>query len=182
MSNPRPITPNTDLRLHPNARPERSLVEELGGIVDEARQMLTDFGLRPYEVWSVVVSWSGGDVHRGSASVRWERQLLPTPKVEGIARVAKEMREAGTVARGTVRLTGISPRYTGDEVEQLFPRALRGGEEHFIEVRMDARDGQSVERARYVVSALPERRAERFDWEVQLTKQDEDRTRRGAPR
>lgn len=181
-TNPRPVTPNTDHRLHSNVDPSRSLVEELGGIVDEARQMVTDLGLRPYQVWSVVVRWSGGERHRGTASVRSELQFLPTPNVDGVARVSKDLREGGSVVRGTVRMTELSPRYTEDDIELLFPRStLAQGEEHFIEVRHDARDGRT-ERRRYVVSALPERRPGRFDWEVQLTKQDEDRTRRGAPR
>lgn len=183
MSNPRPVTPNTDQRLHGNARPERSLVEELGAIVDEARQMKTDFGLRPYEVWSVVVRWSGGERHRGEPTVRWEQQLLPTPLVEGFARLGRELREGGAVERGTVRMVEVSPRYTEDDIDLLFPRrSLGSSEEHFIEVRVDGRDGAQVKRRRFVVSAVPERRPDRFDWEVQLTKQDEDRTRRGAPR
>lgn len=182
MSNPRPVTPNTDPRMHALAVPERSLVEEMGSVVDEARQLVTDLGLRPYQVWSVVVRWSGGERHRGTPTVRSEMQFLPTPLVESQSRVSKELREAGSVLRGNVRMVEVSPRYTEDDIDLLFPRATLGiGEEHFIEVRMDARDGQS-ERRRYVVSSLPERRPGRFDWEVGLTKQDEDRTRRGAPR
>jgi len=182
VSNPRPITPNTDPRMHGNPAPERSLVEDMGSIVDDARQMVTDLGLRPYQVWSVVVRWSGGERGRGTPSVRSQLQFLPTPKVEGIGRVSKDLREGGSVVRGTVRMTEVSPRYTEDDIELLCPRASLGiGEEHFIEVRHDERDGKT-ERRRYVVSALPERRPGRFDWEVQLTKQDEDRTRRGVPR
>jgi hypothetical protein len=179
MSNPRPITPDRDPRLHPNARPERSLAEDLAGIVDEARQMVTDFGMRPYRVFSVVVRWSGGARHRGTPEVVSTEEFLPTPSIDG--RLSRELREAGAVERGVVRLTGLSSRYTEDDIDRLCRRIGRDGDEHYIEVVMDERDGVS-ERRRYVVSAVPFRRPESFDWEAQLTRQDEGRTRQGTPR
>lgn len=179
MTNPRPTTPNNDAQR--NAQPAQSLVERLGTVADNLRQLYTDFGLRPYEVFSVVVRWTGGSRHRGVAQVVSETPFLPTPKVEQVASVELAARAGGVVQRGTVRLSELSPRYTEDDIRVLFPRELLAGEEHFIEMRVDARDG-STARKRYVVSGTPERRPGDFDWTVRLTKQDEDRTRTGGLR
>lgn len=181
MSNPRAETPNTDPALGRNPAPDLSLTESLGEVADSIRQLYTDFGLRPYEIFSVVVRWSGGERHRGTAAVVSETPLLPTPKIENIEQLDEELRSAGRVERGTVRLIEISPRYTMDDIRLLFPRALVAGEEHYIEARIDRRDGET-ERQRYVVSGAPERRADQFDWTVRLIKQDENRFRDGRPR
>ena len=177
--NPRPVTPDNDPGLRRNQRPSSSFVEDMAPVADDMRQMLVDFGLRFYEVFSVVVRWSAGERGRGVPKVVFERPFLPVPKVEGIDRVSRSLRSGGTVARGEIRLSQISPRYTQDDIISLFPRELRDDEEHFIEVRGDGRDGATV-RARYTVSGVPERRA--LEWTVRLEKQDEDRTRGGRPR
>lgn len=179
--NPRATSPNTDRSLGPNQAPGCSLVEELGAEVDGIRQLYTDFGLRPYRVFSTVVGWTGGERHRGRAQVVSETEFLPTPLVREIDTQNRDLRSGGHVERGTVRLEQISARYTEDEVYKLFGRSLGPGEECYIEVRHDRRDG-STERRRYIVSGIPERKADRFEWVVRLTKQDENRTRAGAPR
>ncbi len=160
-------------------RPGCTIVEMMGSQLDMARQMVADVGLRPYQVFSVVVRWSGGERHRGEPSVIWEQPFLPIPKVEDLGAINKDLRPGGRVARGDVRLTGISPRYTEDQIALLFPRQLGPGDEAFIEIRMDARDGENTPRQRYIVSGQPARRA--FDWTVDLTRQDEARTRSGRP-
>jgi len=52
--------------------------------------------------------------------------------------------------------------------------AVRDGDEVWIEVRHDSRDPEAPAR-RYVISSLPERSAERFEWSVTLRHDD------GAP-
>jgi hypothetical protein len=178
-SNPRPSVPNTDGALGLLTRPQCSLVEQMAGTVDEMRQMLVDFGLRYYQVFSIVVRWSGGARHRGDAAVVAETPFLPVPKVDNIERVDRELRPAGSVKRGEIRLSQISPRYTADDILLLFPRELRDDEEHYIEVRGDQRDGATV-RDRYVMAGKPERGP--WGWSVRLTKADENRMRDGSPR
>lgn len=177
--NPRPITPNLDGGLRRNPAPGCSLVEGMAETVDDLRQIAVDMGLRYYEVFAVVVRWSGGARHRGTAAVVAETPFLPVPEVTGIANVSRELRAGGAVKRGEIWLRKLSPRYTQDDILLLFPRELRDDEEHFIEVRGDARDGNTV-RDRYTIVGRPERKA--FSWEVKLAKQDEDRTREGRPR
>ena len=179
--NPRPQTPNTDPDLRLNPDPARSLVEQLGEVADGIRQLYTDFGLRPYEIRSVIIRWSGGERHRGIPEVISATPLLPTPLIQNIEQLSEELRPSGTVERGIVRLTEISPRYTRDDIMVLFPRALAPGEEHFIEATIDDRDGLTM-RLRYVISGIPELEADQFQWAVRMIKQDEDRTRDGRPR
>lgn len=179
VRNPRPITPNLDPSLHRNARPACSLVESFGPLVDDMRQLEVDLGLRFYEVFSVVVRWSGGERGRGTATLVSEMPFLPVPQVTGLGNGRRDLRAAGNVKRGEIWLRKLSPRYTEDDIVLLFPRELRDDEEHFIEVRGDARDG-STARRRYHIVGEPERQA--FEWQVRLIKQDEDRTRGGAPR
>lgn len=178
--NPRAIPPNLDGALHRNRRPECSLVESMAPIVDEMRQMAVDAGLRYYEVFTVVVRWSGGERHRGTPTVLSEQPFLPIPEVSGTSGVDRELRAGGSVRRGGIWLRKLSPRYTIDDILLLFPRELRPDEEHFIEVRGDARDGANTPRDRYVIAGRPERKA--WGWEVRLIKADEDRTRQGGVR
>lgn len=181
--NPRIEQPNDDPALHPNRAPSRSLVDDLGEVADDLRQLYTDFGLRPYRVFSVIYRWTGGSVGHGEALVFQTEELLPTPEVR-VASIRSELKSAGLVERGDSTLVGVSPRYTEDQIRTLFhcsengelPPDLQG----FVEVVMDARDGVS-ERRRFSVAGVPQRRADRFDWEVRLIKQDDNRRRNGQP-
>ena len=184
LANPRlflPGQPGDTSGARPACAPSRSLAEQLGPTVDSLRQLYTDFGLRPYRVFSVVYEWSGGDVGRGTARVLSEAELLPTPSLKETSGVLSEERSAGLVERGSTRLEQVSPRYTEDEVKQLFHRLpLQPGQQGFVEVRVDARDGQT-ERRRFIVRGMPYRDAGAFQWKVSLMRQDEDRSRLGLP-
>lgn len=150
----------------------------MADVVDDARQLLTDFGMRPYRVFSVVIAWSGGEIGRGTESVLRETEMLPTPRVQ-MATLRSDARDAGRLERGIVKLDQISPRYTEDDLSALFPRALKRGEQAFIEVRMDRRDGADVRRRRFGYSDVPRRQPDRFDWAVDMTPQDDRRTNGG---
>lgn len=178
--NPRANQPNDDPRLHPNPAPDRSLVETLGGVADDLRQLYTDFGLRPYRMFSVVYRWTGGEVGRGEPLVISTEEFLPTPNVSPRG-VRGALREAGLVERGDVTVTQISPRYTEDQVRTLFHcLPLPPGLEGFIEVTVDSRDGESPRR-RFTVIGVPARDADRFEWVATMTRQDASRLRDGQP-
>lgn len=179
-TNPRAITADNDPREHANPLPQQSLVESLGGVVDELRQLHTDFGLRPYRVFSVVIGYSGGEVGRGKAQVVSEVELLPTPKLVDMKSVRGISKPAGFDEEGAITLKQISPRYTEDDINEIFfqqplPKAAIG----FLEVRVDERDG-STKRRRFVVKGTPFRDAGKFEWSVRLTAQSHDRDRQGA--
>ena len=166
----------------PSARPvnpRATLVARLGPTIDAARQIAVDLGARYYDVLSIVVRWSGGERGRGDPVVVSERRFVPTPKVKGVQDVDRQLVPGGQVRRGNVKLTGISPQYSYDDILQLCPRDLRPDEEHFIELVGDGRDGKPP-RSRYTVVGDPEHKV--ASWEVRLVKADEDRLRDGRPR
>ena len=68
-SNPRPVPPDRDPSLHPNPMPSLSLVESLGYVADDLRQIYTNLGARPYRINAVVVRWTGGAIGRGKQEV-----------------------------------------------------------------------------------------------------------------
>ena len=176
--NPRPIPPDRDPKLHPNPQPQQSLVEEMGELVDEIRQLNTDFGMNPYRVFSIVERYTGGEIGRGDIQVISEVEILPTPKVD-MSPISSDARSAGTVERGTVDMWEISPRYTEEDIKTIFNvQPLPAGDIGYLEVRMDARQG-SATRLRFTIQRKPWLDAENFQWRAQLSAQDEARSRDG---
>ncbi len=180
--NPRGQTPNNDPALRPLPLPSRSLAEQLGDTVDELRQLYTDFGLRPYRVFSVVVVWSGGASGRGDAVVEEEVELLPTPRLVDMKPVTGKATPAGFDEEGAVMLRQISPRYTEDDIRTIFHlQPLPTDRDGFLEIRVDQRDGQTLRR-RFTVKGAPFRDAMKFQWSARLVLQSHDRDRDGTIR
>jgi hypothetical protein len=185
--NPRgPTPPNFDNRLDENPSagcgqtgPLSTLVEDLGPIVDDIRQIAVDLGARPYTVHVVRLRWTGGEIGRGQAEVSLDEPLLPIPLVRDIGQHERRLTEGGTAERGNAVMTGVSARYTEDELETFFCQV--DGEEAFLEVRIDQRDG-TPKRRRYTLARPPERRPTRVDWRMVLWRQDSDRQRDGSRR
>lgn len=180
-----PQKPNFDQRLSPlddtlnkPCSSDMSLVEELGEVVDDLRQIATEFGARPYRVFSIVVGWSGGEIGRGDQTVLEETELLPTPFID-LSSIRYRVTSGGKTDDGTVKMFEISPRYTEDEVRALFSRALGTAEQQFIEVRLDARFGEDPVRHRLTLSGMPFHDATGFQWVVNLLVQQEERRRTG---
>lgn len=179
-TNPRPITPDTDPALEPNPAPEASLVEDMGELVDDLRQMYTDFGLRPYRLFSIVTNWTGGAKGRGDQVIKTETELLPTPLITNVDSLRGDLKSGGNTERGGVRVSEISPRFTEDDIREIFHlQPLPAGHEAFLEMRVDGRDGNTIRR-RFTIQGAPWRRADRFDWTIRLLEQDPMRSRRGV--
>lgn len=176
--NPRGVSPATQTGLGElGFKASRTLVEQLGAVADDLRQLHTDFGMRPYTLHAIRIRWTGGEIGRGEDVVVFDEPLLPTPKTDGISSMTRTSTNAGGEERGDVRVSQISPLYTEDQIQRYFAPELRKDEEGFIEIRVDSRDGVTA-RKRFVVEGTPERRPGRFDWTVVLRKQDENRARR----
>jgi len=156
-----------------------SLAERLAATVNRVRGQMTELGLRPYRVFSIERHWTGGQVGRGDVSEVLAREFLPRPKVE--FRTRREPGPAGWVERGVVVVSEINPQLTEDEVLDLVHVVRMGeakpGDERFLEITMDARDGAS-ERRRFVMVEPPVRQG--FGWRVVLRQQDSGRSRAGA--
>jgi len=182
MSEPSPRGPTPPLYdgdLREQTSP-RTLVEDLGDVVDDIRQIASDLGARPHTYHSITVRWSGGDIGRGEAEVIRDVAIVPTPRTEPVGYLDRSLLEAGVIERGDVVLTGVSPRLTEDEIDTLCGNVVDApGYETFVEQRMDVRDG-STRRRRFVAAKAPERRTS--DWRIVLRRADGDRARDGEPR
>jgi hypothetical protein len=176
--------PNVDPALHPAIAPERSLVESLGEIVDEANQIAVDLGERPYRVFSVTYRWTGGAIGRGTSEVYSQTEFLPTPIVSSLTSLVETHTPGGTIERGIVTLTQISPRYTETQLGYLCKGTLecRGPAfETFLEIAMDRRDGTDVARRRFTFEGAPYRDTRDVGWRLQVARQDADRSNDGQP-
>lgn len=179
-TNPRTFPPDRDPRLHDNRAPERSLTESMQPVVDMARQITVDLGLRPYTVHSVVLCWSGGEVGKGSPRCEKETAFVPTPLVD-LQPVQQVTTPAGTTDRGIVNISEISARFSEDDIQNLFHvQPLGPDREGFIEIRHDRRDGDT-KRRRFRVMGVPWHDAENFMWRARMVAQDGGRTRAGDP-
>jgi hypothetical protein len=161
-------------------RAGRSLVEELGEVADDIRQIAVDLGARPYTVHAVRIRWSGGAKGRGDPQRIFDTPLKPTPVVGAIGGGERRLDPAGVVERGSCILTEVSARYTEDELTTYLSEPEEG-DEAFFEITIDPRDGHPLRR-RFVLANPPERRPTRCDWRLTLEAQDGDRLRDGSPR
>ncbi len=178
--NPRgEYAPSHDPALSESELPSSSLVEDLGAIADDIRQIATDLGARPYTVHAVRVRWSGGEVGRGEPQPPTDVQVLPTPDFR--PSLDRPADSAGAVERGDATLVGVSPRYTESDLETMFGVGASAAEECFIEVRIDERDGSTVRR-RFTLAKPPERRPTRCDWRIVLRRYAGDRQVDGTRR
>lgn len=169
-------------QAHPHRAPQRSLLAGLSEVVDSARQIATDIGARPYRVFSIVVQWTGGDKGRGEPRVVSEIEFLPTPKV-GVEGLRSALNSGGQADNGEVRVTEISARYTEEQVHTLAHRLpLAKGQEGWIEVTLDARDGAAAQRRRFQPAAPPFYDVENLQWVLRLRSEQQNRTSEGLPR
>lgn len=161
---------------------DRSLGDELSDVVDEAQQLVADLGLRPYRIYSIIEEWSGGARGRGEVRILSVKEFTPPP-VLNYSPIRRDMKSAGVVERGEVRLEKISPRYTEEEIRSFFPISLHRGQYAYIEARFDGRNGGEPQRRRFTIASVPMLELPtRFQWVVKLQPQDDPRDAAGAPR
>lgn len=166
---------------NPDPAPQLSLTEEMAELADEMRQLQTDFGQRPYRVFSVTTQWSAGEIYRGDESVICEKEFLPTPFVD-LRPMYTTMTEAGRFEHGDIVLREVSPSLTEDQIRELCFNGveLPPGQQGFIEIRYDSRKGGQPERRRFSVRGVPWHDAERFEWVVTLSDEEQPRNRDGS--
>jgi len=78
-----------------------------GGVVDQARSLAEDVGMRPYRV---ILRWArskGGEVGAGREAGPWSYEIRPRPKVTGYAAIARNPTVIGVVPTGTVRVEEV---------------------------------------------------------------------------
>lgn len=156
--------------------------DDLAAVADELRQLKVDCGLRPYKVFSVVVEWSSGELYRGCETVICEQEFTPTPYID-LRPMYTVMSPVGQLEHGDVVMREISPTLSEDQVRNLCFDGfeLKNGQQKYIEVRYDERNGTPERRRRFVIRGVPWHDAERFEWVVTLSDQNIERDRAGLP-
>ena len=130
-----------------------TLRTDLIPVVDEARDLIDDLGLRLYTVQTVTRTWSGARRGEGTAT-DVAVTLSPTPKVsDPPPRRNPEL--GGRTEVGERQVSRISASY---DVDDLTGGALGASQEFFWLL-----DGVP-----YRVVGIPEKRA--FEWRVQLAR------------
>lgn len=168
----------------------KTLVDQLSPMVQELRQLATDFGLRRYRVFVVREQWSGARRGEGDATVSQQVELLPTPKVEGVANVRKSASEGGQHQQGVVTVSKIAMHsaYTGrvgytedDLLGNAVSRPLADNERVYYLV---SEDGGTVKltsdedpaKWRYRLASTPQLHSGGCEWILKLVKVEQDTT------
>lgn len=156
-----------------------SVLEGLADAVDQARDVATAIGARPYSVWLVWTRWSDGKRGRGVEETIRERVVLPTPLLTAKSDILSLLTSHGTSEQGFVRASEISVvRYQEDELRGLKPGGEKPdpAEQFYWEVRYPQRNAPAIVK-RFSVRGVPEKDMENIQWVIDLTRSNEDRTR-----
>lgn len=99
---------------------QTDVIFEIGkGPVDDARQVITDLGLRPYRTFLVVEVYPGPRVRQGTRLARKWAEILPSPRVRAY-RAPLSGANVGATLEGTVILDRISrSRFTREDLRGL---------------------------------------------------------------
>ena len=172
------------MREEPRSRPftrldpesyRRTLAQKLSGnrLVDPLRDLLTRFGLRPYEVRVVRLRWSGGARGEGEPFVEREWPILPTPKIDGLDGLTESIEGPGVQETGTATVTKISTEYSEEDLRGLLKGELQfpGDSEAFWEITFYGK--RDAKRRRFNLVGVPSRHT--LGWECRLEKALGDR-------
>lgn len=149
-------------------------------VVDAARDIRTQLGLKPYRVSLVRMKWSGGRRGIGEPLVVDTFEILPTPDATDLSSLADIVQTIGREEQGSIMLTKISGRYTEDQLRG-FDRdgtTIGADENVFWEIEFIL----GGERRRFVNSSPPSYNPKTFEWTMKLEKAIENRDRDGNPR
>jgi hypothetical protein len=171
--------PAKSAQVHPESPVRRSLAQSLGPAVDRIRQLATDLGVRPYQVWLVHWRWPGKrglgkpiEIHR--------EEILPTPRVQDMLSTSFAVSAFGMSEGGGLFIDQVSQRYseadltgrTPDLIDPARTQTSSGNVEFFWEVRERRQTTPPTKPRRYVPSGVPMLNRTGMHWRVNLTKQE----------
>jgi len=161
----------------------QTLARQFIPLADQLRDMLTQFGLRPYKVRIVRVQWSGGERGIGTSTVVSELVLLPTPLISDLTTLTEIVQPVGLDEIGMVQLSEVSGRFTEDELmgRDSDGSPIPADQEFFYEAEFPRPDGKPGVRRRFFPRSAPQYDAGGLQWIVRLEKTHEDRGRGGDP-
>lgn len=159
-----------------NERPRvaASLIERQTARVDRLRAKLARKGAIAHRVFVRLYRYAGGERFHGRREMVEELELTPPPEVQGVGGQRYSVTTGGSKADGTIRMVGISPRYTEADLDLLV--AERADDEE-VEIHLvpDGREGSDPMVKRYRPANKPERGTLTFEWRISLELLDEKR-------
>jgi hypothetical protein len=167
-----------------------TLAYDLVSVVDDIRDIPVELGLRPYRVFLVHGAWTGGERGAGELVVSARREILPVPRVRDMSAVKRGVRATGVTEDGDIAIDRVSAKYTEDDLMGRTPdlrdpnvaRTNRNPTEFWYEIQ-ESRPSSPVPVTRRFSppAAVPMLSRSGVQWRpLILTKQDEDRSRRGS--
>lgn len=173
MPKPRALTPD---------QAKRTLANRFIRLADNVRQLATKFGIRPYRVWLVWTQFTGTEVGMGKEVEKLRTEILPTPDVGSLDRVALSPSGAGIVRIGDVQIKEISGTFTRDQLlGKTYPSRRDDGDgpgepiRFFYEIQEDGRGDNPARRERFVPMSEPNRKADDVQWQIMLSRIESER-------
>lgn len=160
-----------------------SLGQKLIPVVDRARDINTQLGLRPYRVHLIKTRWSGGKRGRGVEQLIWDQEILPVPLVVDMRSLTENVSPVGVEESGIVQLQKISGRYTEEFLLGIGKdgNPVSGDENVYFEIEFFRRDGRPSEKRRFIHDSAPTYNPTSVEWSVSLVRAIENRGRDGSP-
>lgn len=166
----------------------RTLVGRLLPVVDRLRNILAQTGVRIYRVFIVHAYWTGQRRGVGQQVISSRLELLPMPRVRDLNAVRRNVLSAGLTEEGDIVVDQISAKYTEDDltgrtpdnVDPSIPRTSLKTVEFWYEIQENRPSNPPPPLRRFSPPvATPMLSRGGLAWTVILTKQSEDRGRRG---
>jgi hypothetical protein len=162
-----------------------TLAFNLIDVADGLRDLYTTFGLRPYRVQLVRSRWTHGVRGQGVEQIISAIAVLPTPLLSDMTTLAEINSAIGADETGEVLLSQVSGSFTEDQLRG-HPRdgePVPVDEQFYYEIEFPpACRGDAGEKRRFTLKSAPMYYADRFQWNIRLEKQRQDRGRNGDPR
>lgn len=156
-----------------------TIIESLtakGGPVDQAREVATLVGARPYRLFLCWSKWPA-EIGEGRGSTPCRYEVLPRPRVTGYGSLLRNPMLIGVVPEGTIRVSEVplwlpyealkGRRHPEQRAEAPGPEQ---GVRFWYEVEADSRDPTQAAQA-YRLGSEPERDEENAQWLLALERQ-----------
>jgi hypothetical protein len=173
--------------------PQRSLANRLAPLGDRLRQLNTRFGVRPYRVFLNWTLWSGNETGQGYETLKQRIELLPTPLVESLDKLAFSAWHAGVLQVGSFKVSQVSNYAYTEDLLRGFDTCLISNLagldllannvtvpepwDFFYEVVEDSRGGPTPDRPRFRLANTPFREPGKLQWTFMLERTDRQRRR-----
>lgn len=150
----------------------RAIAPRLIPLMDRMRNLYTRFGLRNIRVFLVRTAWTEGNRGEGAEALLSEIEILPTPQVSDLSALQEIVRPVGQTEVGSISISGISARFTEDQLAGLDPDGAppSGDQQFYYETETVRLDGKPGERRRFTLSGVPTLSTSGLGWTVELTR------------